>query len=479
MPAETTELRVQDVKSRTGTAPGGARRCCFCTAPAACRNGCRSSTRWPSAMSCWCRSIPASAAPTIRRGSARCRTWRCSISISSRRRGSTAIHLIGNSLGGWLAAEILIRDRSRFQSLVQLAPAGIRVKGVPCGDNFIWGPEEAVRNLYHDQAFADRILALTPSEEQMDVMLRNRFTVAKLGWQPRWFNPDLEKWLHRIKLPALIVWGDDDKIMPPAICRAVARAPAGCAARRWWTSAGTCRMSSTPLRRAPCPRVPGRSGAMKLVSFHLMPYRPLDLEEAAKHRSPWVVLPNHLYDPVKGAEEYARHIDALVYAEELGFDAIGVNEHHQTAYGLMPAPNLIASALIQRTKTGADRDPRPRPAAGEQPDLHRRRIRDARQSVEGPDHRRLRARHRLGIPLLGHQPVFLARALPRGARPDHPGLDRARSLRLRRRPFQPALRQSVAAALPEPASARLDPVAGVERDGRLGGRSRSANIRSW
>jgi pimeloyl-ACP methyl ester carboxylesterase len=120
------------------------------------------------------------------------------------------IHLIGNSLGGWLAAEILIRDRSRFRSLVQLAPAGIRVKGVPCGDNFIWGPEEAVRNLYHDQSFADRILAIKPSEEQMDVMLKNRFTVAKFGWQPRWFNRDLEKWLHRIKLPALVVSGEDD-----------------------------------------------------------------------------------------------------------------------------------------------------------------------------------------------------------------------------------------------------------------------------
>ena len=126
------------------------------------------------------------------------------------------IHLIGNSLGGWLAAEILIRDRSRFNSLVQLAPAGIRKKGVPAGDNFIWGPEEAVRNLYHDQSFADRVLALRPSEEQRDVMLKNRFTVAKLGWQPRWYNPDLEKWLHRIKLPALVLWGDDDRIMPPA-----------------------------------------------------------------------------------------------------------------------------------------------------------------------------------------------------------------------------------------------------------------------
>ena len=62
--------------------------------------------------------------------------------------GLDGIHLIGNSLGGWLAAEILIRDRSRFRSLTQLAPAGIRTKGVPCGDNFIWGPEEAIRNIY-------------------------------------------------------------------------------------------------------------------------------------------------------------------------------------------------------------------------------------------------------------------------------------------------------------------------------------------
>ncbi len=90
---------------------------------------------------------------------------------------------------------------------------------------------------------------------------------------------------------------------------------------------------------------------MKFVCFHLMPYRPLDLEAAKDYRSAWVVLPNSFYDPKKGAAEYDSYLDQLVYAEQLGFDAIGVNEHHQTAYGLMPAPNLIASALIQRTKT--------------------------------------------------------------------------------------------------------------------------------
>jgi alkanesulfonate monooxygenase SsuD/methylene tetrahydromethanopterin reductase-like flavin-dependent oxidoreductase (luciferase family) len=89
---------------------------------------------------------------------------------------------------------------------------------------------------------------------------------------------------------------------------------------------------------------------MKIAFFHLMPYRPLDFEQRAKSRSAWVVLPNRLYDPVKGADEYASYLEQLVHAEQLGFDIVAVNEHHQTAYGMMPAPNLIASALVQRTK---------------------------------------------------------------------------------------------------------------------------------
>ncbi len=40
---------------------------------------------------------------------------------------------------------------------------------------------------------------------------------------------------------------------------------------------------------------------MKFVCFHLMPYRPLDLEAAKNYRSAWVVLPNSFYDPEKGA----------------------------------------------------------------------------------------------------------------------------------------------------------------------------------
>jgi pimeloyl-ACP methyl ester carboxylesterase len=124
------------------------------------------------------------------------------------------IHIIGHSLGGWIAAEILIRDQSRAKSLTLISSAGIRVEGVPSGDIFIWNREELLRNIFYNQAYADIALSLQPTEQQLDTMLKNRFTATKLGWQPRWFNPDLEKWLHRIKLPSLIIWGDEDKVMP-------------------------------------------------------------------------------------------------------------------------------------------------------------------------------------------------------------------------------------------------------------------------
>src|SRR6185436_14424136 len=89
---------------------------------------------------------------------------------------------------------------------------------------------------------------------------------------------------------------------------------------------------------------------MKVFCFHLMPYVHLDMDFDKKYKSAWVVLPNTYYDPVKGADLYNRYLDELEYADELGFDGICVNEHHQNAYGLMPSPNVIAGMLARRTK---------------------------------------------------------------------------------------------------------------------------------
>jgi alkanesulfonate monooxygenase SsuD/methylene tetrahydromethanopterin reductase-like flavin-dependent oxidoreductase (luciferase family) len=89
---------------------------------------------------------------------------------------------------------------------------------------------------------------------------------------------------------------------------------------------------------------------VKLFFFHLMPYGDLDLSYADKHDTAWVTLPNSYFDRTKGTAIYNRYIRELELADELGFDGICVNEHHQTAYGLMPAPNLIAAALTRTTK---------------------------------------------------------------------------------------------------------------------------------
>lgn len=85
--------------------------------------------------------------------------------------------------------------------------------------------------------------------------------------------------------------------------------------------------------------------------FHLMPWPHLPDDFDRAHSSAWVTLSNRHYDPQVGQRLYNQYLDELEYAEQLGFDGLGVNEHHQNAYGTMPSPNLVAAALVRRTTT--------------------------------------------------------------------------------------------------------------------------------
>src|SRR5579864_3945282 len=88
---------------------------------------------------------------------------------------------------------------------------------------------------------------------------------------------------------------------------------------------------------------------MQVFAFHLMPWPYLPDDFAATHDTAWVVCENSLYDPPKGHEVYNRYLDELEFADQLGFDGICLNEHHQNAYGLMPSPNIMAACLARRT----------------------------------------------------------------------------------------------------------------------------------
>jgi alkanesulfonate monooxygenase SsuD/methylene tetrahydromethanopterin reductase-like flavin-dependent oxidoreductase (luciferase family) len=88
---------------------------------------------------------------------------------------------------------------------------------------------------------------------------------------------------------------------------------------------------------------------VKIFGFHLMPYQGLPQDHLESMDSTWVTLSNAVFDPARGHVLYQRYIDELVAYDRAGFDGVCVNEHHQTAYGLMPAPNVIAAVLIPQT----------------------------------------------------------------------------------------------------------------------------------
>src|SRR3954466_6055618 len=91
---------------------------------------------------------------------------------------------------------------------------------------------------------------------------------------------------------------------------------------------------------------------VQLYCWHFMsyPYLPADFDE--RYETGWGTVPNRLWDAERSRGLYQEYIDQLVYADEVGFDGMVLNEHHQNIYGLMPSPNIIAAALTQKTSVG-------------------------------------------------------------------------------------------------------------------------------
>ena len=92
---------------------------------------------------------------------------------------------------------------------------------------------------------------------------------------------------------------------------------------------------------------------MKFVWFNLMPWPDLPDDFRENNRSVWVDIDSKLFDPERANGLYHEYMDQLEFADEMGFDGIGVNEHHQNGYGIMPSPNLIAAGLARRTSNAA------------------------------------------------------------------------------------------------------------------------------
>lgn len=130
--------------------------------------------------------------------------------------GLERVRVVGHSLGGWIALEMAVRSQERLRDLALLAPAGIHVKGVRKADVFMIDPDEQARMAFADAGLGEAAAARANAEKYQTIAIRERIASARFGWSPRFYNPRLGRWLHRIHIPALIVWGEADRIFPAA-----------------------------------------------------------------------------------------------------------------------------------------------------------------------------------------------------------------------------------------------------------------------
>jgi len=138
--------------------------------------------------------------------------------------GLGTVNVVGVSLGAWIAAELATRYPDRFKRLVLGAPAGIWLDDHPMTDLFaLMGKPERLRPvLFHDpgSTLAKIVVPDEPPEEMMVEVYKAASATARLAWNPPGHNPKLAGRLRRIKSPVLILWGDDDKLIPTPYAQA-------------------------------------------------------------------------------------------------------------------------------------------------------------------------------------------------------------------------------------------------------------------
>ncbi len=126
--------------------------------------------------------------------------------------------LVGADFGGWVAAEMMVRSTMRFSRLVLAAPIGVKFAGRDerdIADIHAMTREAYLRHAWADPAKGEIDFTRLP-ESELAQIVRGREAFALYGWKPYMHNPRLKRWLHRIDMPTLLLWGAEDRIVTPA-----------------------------------------------------------------------------------------------------------------------------------------------------------------------------------------------------------------------------------------------------------------------
>lgn len=129
-----------------------------------------------------------------------------------------AVPVVGLSLGAWLGVELAIVRPQRVQRLVLTAAAGLRLEDAPMAELFI-DDLQALRELLFFDPQGEAVTLAMPTSLDDDRILhwiRAREATARLGWNPYLHNPRLAGHLRRVACPTLVLWGEHDRLIPPA-----------------------------------------------------------------------------------------------------------------------------------------------------------------------------------------------------------------------------------------------------------------------
>ena len=134
------------------------------------------------------------------------------------------VTLLGFSFGGWLAAEIAATCCHRLERLILVDPLGIKIgdrESRDILDLFNASPDEVQRRTWDDPTkWAPDFN--TMSDDAIVVHARNRDALCRYAWQPFIYNPQLPRWLCRIAVPTLVLWGASDGVVTPEYGRTYA-----------------------------------------------------------------------------------------------------------------------------------------------------------------------------------------------------------------------------------------------------------------
>jgi pimeloyl-ACP methyl ester carboxylesterase len=136
------------------------------------------------------------------------------------------VTVIGNSVGGWIAAELALLGSPRISRMVLLDAVGAEVEGHPVADvSGLPLPEIQALSFHNPAPF--RVDPATVPDAQKAMMAANAATLKVYSGSQAMADPTLLGRLSGVAVPTLVLWGESDRIVEPPYGRAYAAAIPG------------------------------------------------------------------------------------------------------------------------------------------------------------------------------------------------------------------------------------------------------------